>query len=117
MSLPSVEIGRRLREVRESLEIPIASVASALGVPEGTVVEIEAGTLKELPGDYILVLARLYRTDFRYFISSDLDDVEGGVRQVFRSLAAPTPAQKLAIRRFIVFAMGEAEAERLLERA
>jgi Zn-dependent peptidase ImmA (M78 family) len=70
-----------------------------------------------ISGDYILIAARILKTDFRYFISDALDELEKETRQVFRALDAPSPADRLAIRRFMLFCLGEAELEELLSQS
>lgn len=114
MPLTPKEIGRRIREVAEEVGVGRAEIAQALGVDEATISKLEMGTLEPIPGDYILVIARLLKTDFRYFISSDLDDVEAETKKLFRKLAAPTPSDFLAIRRFVSFCMSEKDLEALL---
>lgn len=114
MALSPKEIGRRIREVAEEVGVGKAKIADALGVDQETISKLEMGTLDPIPGDYILVIARLLQTDFRYFISSDLDDVEAETKKLFRKLAAPTPSDFLAIRRFVSFCMSEKDLEALL---
>lgn len=114
MALSPKEIGRRIREVREQVGVEVSQIAEALGVDEKTVLKLENGVLPTIPGDYILVIARFLQSDFRYFISNELDDVEKETRQVFRSLSKPTPADLFAIRRFISFCMSEKDLESLL---
>ncbi|MGO8854957.1 MAG: helix-turn-helix domain-containing protein [Steroidobacteraceae bacterium] len=114
MALPAEEIGRRIRIVREQVGTPRSALAEALGTDEETVGRLEAGTLVRLPGDYVLIAARLLRTDFRYFISTELDDVEEETRQVYRAMNDPSPADRRAIRRFINFCTNEWELEDLL---
>lgn len=115
MAFPKPEIGRRIREVREQLAVPREEMAAACGVDVLLIERLEEGTLDPVPGDYILIAARLLKTDFRYFISTALDDIEDETRQVYRALAEPTPDDLLAIRRFILFCTSEAELETLLE--
>lgn len=114
MALSPKEIGRRIREVADEVGVGKAEIADALGVGQETISKLEMGTLDPIPGDYILVIARLLKTDFRYFISSDLDDVEAETRKLFRKLAAPSPSDFLAIRRFVSFCMSEKDLEALL---
>ena len=114
MALSPKEIGRRIREVAEEVGVGRAEMADALGVDQNTISKLEMGTLDPIPGDYVLVIARLLKTDFRYFISSDLDDVEAETKKLFRKLAAPTPSDFLAIRRFVSFCMSEKDLEALL---
>jgi Zn-dependent peptidase ImmA (M78 family)/transcriptional regulator with XRE-family HTH domain len=115
MALPLLEIGKRIRKVREETGIARAALAVALGVDEITVDRMEAGTLEDLPGDFILIAGRVLRTDFRYFISTDLDSVEEETRQIFRAIKEPSANDRLAIRRFINFCTAEWELEKLLE--
>ncbi len=114
MALAVNEIGRRIRSVREQLGIPRSGLAQALGINEATVERLEAGTLADLPGDYILIAARLLQTDFRYFISTELDDLEEETRQVYRAMQDPSAPDRRAIRRFINFSTNEWELEELL---
>ena len=114
MALPPDEIGRRIRAVREELGVSLQDLASACGTTDATFSQLEAGTLEPVPGDYILIAARLLKTDFRYFISDVLDDVERETRQLFRAMEEPRPADLLALRRFMFFCMAEQELETLI---
>ncbi|MFI5366001.1 MAG: helix-turn-helix domain-containing protein [Candidatus Binatia bacterium] len=114
MALPPQEIGRRIRETREQVGLSVADLASALGVDPIAVERLEEGTLDPVPGDYVLIAARLLHTDFRYFISEELDDVERTTRRVFRNLTNPRPADLLAIRRFVSLCICENDLEQLL---
>lgn len=115
MPLPHEEIGRRIHHVRKEIGISDQEMAVALGVGIEVVRRLEEGTLQPIPGDYILIIAQLLKTDFRYFISRDYDDVEEGVRKLFRALADPKPSDLRALRRFILFSACESELEFLLE--
>ncbi|MDH5641373.1 MAG: ImmA/IrrE family metallo-endopeptidase [Nitrospira sp.] len=89
-------------------------MAQALGVDAGVVRQIEEGTLDPLPGDYVLIAARVLLTDFRYFISIELDSIEEETRRVYRALSQPKPSDLFAIRRFMAMSLAEAELENLL---
>lgn len=115
MPLSHGEIGRRIKRVREELGVATEALAEACGTLPSTITSLEAGTLDPVPGDYILIASRVLRTDFRYFVSDLLDDVEENTRQVFRSLTTPKPPDLMAIRRFMMFCMAEQELETLLE--
>jgi len=114
MSLANDEIGRRIRTVREELGLSLHELASACGTTDATFGRLEAGELDPVPGDYILIAARLLKTDFRYFVSNALDDVEREARKLFRAMNQPTPKDLLAVRRFMLFCMAEQELEELL---
>lgn len=113
--LPLPEIGRRIRTLREELDISRADLATACGVSEDVIEQLEAGRLEQVPGDYILIAARLLKVDFRWFISEDLDAIEQGTRRIFRALSPDTaPRDRVAIRRFVGFCLNESELEELL---
>ncbi|HVC94728.1 MAG TPA: XRE family transcriptional regulator [Pirellulales bacterium] len=114
MAFEKVEIGRRIRSVREELGVSVQDLAAACGAAESTITRLETGTLDPVPGDYILIAARLLKTDFRYFISDVLDDVERETRRLFRAMDEPRPADLRALRRFMLFCMAEHEMEILL---
>ncbi|MBD3675683.1 MAG: ImmA/IrrE family metallo-endopeptidase [Planctomycetaceae bacterium] len=94
--------------------MPVSSVAGALNVNEATVLALENGQLDPIPGDYILIVSKLLETDFRYFISTDLDETEDRTRQIFRSLKAPNANDAFAIRRFVAMCVSERDLEVLL---
>lgn len=114
MALPLVEIGERIRKIRTELAIPTNAIASALGTSEKVVTEIEEGRLLDLPGDYILIISHILKTDFRYFISHELDAVEQETQQIYRHLSKPSPDDFFSIRKFISYGLNEAELEELL---
>ena len=114
MALPPQEIAKRLRALREEVGVSIDELATACGITPAAYSKLEAGTMDLISGDYVLIAARILKTDFRYFISDALDELEKETRQVFRALDAPSPADRLAIRRFMLFCLGEAELEELL---
>jgi Zn-dependent peptidase ImmA (M78 family)/transcriptional regulator with XRE-family HTH domain len=116
MALTPVEIGRRIRRVRTETGISAVDFAAALGVAEMTVSALEEGRLEPVPGDYVLIAARLFNTDFRYFISDVLDDVEAQSQKLFRALSNLSPQDLLAIRRFLSLCLRESELESLLGR-
>lgn len=115
MALPHGEIGRRIREVRKELGVSLETLADACGVTSSTIENLEVGTLDPVPGDFILIASRVLKTDFRFFISDLLDDVEKNTHQVFRSLTHPQTSDLMAIRRFMMFCMAEQELETLLD--
>ena len=50
MALGPKEIGRRIREVREQVGVEVSQIAGALGVDERTVLKLEDGELRSIPG-------------------------------------------------------------------
>lgn len=115
MPLPPTEIGSRIRTIREDLGKTRDELAEVLGVSPAVVASLEAGTLDPVPGDYVLLAARFLATDFRYFISRDLDSVEAEARRLLRALAGPSAEDRLAMKRFVGFCQNEVELGRLLD--
>jgi Zn-dependent peptidase ImmA (M78 family)/transcriptional regulator with XRE-family HTH domain len=114
MPLHTSEIGRRIRQVREETGVTVSELARALGLDDAAVVSLEAGRIDPLPGDYVLIAARVLNTDFRYFITDQLDEVEDRTRKLFRALSNLTPADLLAIRRFLSLCLRESELEEVM---
>lgn len=112
MAFEPVEIGRR---IREGVGIRRVELATACRVDENTISKLESGTLVPVPGDYVLIAARLLKTDFQYFISDALDDLERQTNQVFRALSDPKNTDLRAIRRFMLFCMAENDLELFLD--
>ena len=109
--LTNSEIGQRIRRAREEGGVPRARLAEALGVDESIISQLEDGTLDPLPGDYVLIAARALTKDFRSFISTDLDEIEEQTQRVYRALTEPSPADLLAVRRFIAMCTVEHDLE------
>lgn len=62
----------------------------------------------------MLIAARVLSTDFRYFVSNELDGLEEETRRVYRALSKPKPSDLFAVRRFMVMSLAESELEQLL---
>jgi Zn-dependent peptidase ImmA (M78 family)/DNA-binding XRE family transcriptional regulator len=116
MALPHGEIGRRIRAVREQIGLSQENLAEMAGISASELQNLESGSLPSFPGDLILIVARALKTDFRYFILREIDDVETGTRNVYRALSDPSPSDRLAIRRFVSFCINECDLEALLGR-
>lgn len=65
-----VTLGSKLSEYRVQLELSVEEVSAALHISPGRLCSIEAGAL-EPTGDEVLMLADLYKCDFKYFISNE----------------------------------------------
>ncbi len=70
MALDLLELGAKLRRYREQLQLPTAEVAAATGIEEARLREFEAGTTSPT-GDEILIVADLYKCDYRFFVSNE----------------------------------------------
>jgi Zn-dependent peptidase ImmA (M78 family)/transcriptional regulator with XRE-family HTH domain len=114
-SLTNAEIGRRIAQKRESAGISRKDLATALGITADDVERVESGRYDDLPGDFVLIAARVLRTDFRYFVTYELDDEDAQTHRVYRALAEPTVDDEFRLRLFFHFATGEAELRSLLD--
>lgn len=70
MALDLLELGAKLRRYREQLQLLTAEVAVATGIEEARLQDFEGGTTSPT-GDEILILADLYKCDYRFFVSNE----------------------------------------------
>lgn len=83
MAIDQIELGRRIRQARESCAMTQDEVAQKLGVSRSVVVQIEQGK-RPISGLELQTLAYLFARDIREFLADDFaeDDV---VHALFRS--------------------------------
>jgi Zn-dependent peptidase ImmA (M78 family)/transcriptional regulator with XRE-family HTH domain len=83
MAIDQIELGRRIRQARESCAMTQEEVAEKLGVSRSIVVQIEQGK-RPISGLELQTLAYLFARDIREFLADEFaeDDV---VRALFRS--------------------------------
>jgi Zn-dependent peptidase ImmA (M78 family)/transcriptional regulator with XRE-family HTH domain len=83
MAIDQIELGRRIRQARESCAITQDEVAEKLGVSRSVVVQIEQGK-RPISGLELQTLAYLFARDIREFLADEFaeDDV---VHALFRS--------------------------------
>ncbi|OKH55579.1 hypothetical protein NIES2101_04145 [Calothrix sp. HK-06] len=93
-------LGRKLKDARESLLITPQNSASRLKVSLQEYLDIEAGT-NRITGDQLLLLAVLYRRDFRYFVAGDYLSAESQVQEMFRHNAELSQRDRVAIQEFV----------------
>lgn len=70
MALDLQELGAKLRKYRQQLQLQTAEVAAATGIEDARLRDFEAGTTSPT-GDEILILADLYKCDYRFFVSNE----------------------------------------------
>jgi transcriptional regulator with XRE-family HTH domain len=70
MPLDLQELGAKLRRYREQLQLLTSEVAAATGIEDARLQAFEAGTATPT-GDEILILADVYRCDYRFFVSNE----------------------------------------------
>jgi transcriptional regulator with XRE-family HTH domain len=111
MAFDYAVLGRKLREARESLLIAPQDSASHLQISLQEYLDIEVGR-NRITGDQLVLLAALYRRDFRYFVTGDYQSAESQVQEMFRRNAALSQSDRVAIQEFVRLC----EYEHFLER-
>lgn len=100
MTTTRPEIAERLRAVRESLGFTQAEVAKALGVHRPTISEIEAGR-RAVTSEELYRLAKLYAVSVGQLLGDPAPGESEVLRVLFRKDGLETPAERVAVRRFI----------------
>ncbi len=99
MSFDFATLGGKLRQARESLLIQPAEAAEQLHISEEEYLRIEAGQ-RHVSGDEVIVLATLYRRDFRYFVTGDYPSVESQIEEMYRKNGTLSRLDRIAIQEF-----------------
>ncbi len=100
MSFDFKVLGEKLREARTSLTIEVAEAAHEIGVDEGKYRLIEQGGTG-VTGDQLVILARLFRRDFRFFVTGRYPSAESQVKQLFRRYSQLSKSDRIAIQEFV----------------
>ena len=111
MAFDYAVLGRKLKDARESLLIAPQDCASHLQISLEEYLDIEVGR-NRITGDQLVLLAALYRRDFRYFVTGDYPSAESQVQEMFRRNAALSQKDRVAIQEFVRLC----EYEHFLER-
>jgi len=93
-------LGRKLKDARESLLIAPQDSASHLQISLQEYLDIEVGR-NRITGDQLVLLAALYRRDFRYFVTGDYPSAESQIQEMFRRNAALSKSDRVAIQEFV----------------
>jgi len=100
MAFDYAVLGRKLKDARESLLISPQDSSSYLKISLQNYLDIEAGR-NRITGDQLVLLAVLYRRDFRYFVTGDYPSAESQVQEMFRRNAALSKSDRVAIQEFV----------------
>lgn len=111
MAFDYAVLGKKLKDARESLLITPQESALRLQIDWQEYLDIETGRIR-ITGDQLVLLAVMYRRDFRYFVTGDYPSAESEVQEMFRQNAALSKSDRIAIQEFIRLC----EYEDLLER-
>jgi Zn-dependent peptidase ImmA (M78 family) len=110
------EIGARIARKRAEGDIRPDDLARSMGISLEDLRRLERGEFADPPGDWILLAARKLDVDFRYLVTTELDEEEETIQRLYRSMKGPSVRDEVAIRRFLGFAVAEAELRELLGR-
>lgn len=100
MAFDYVVLGRKLKDARESLLITPQDSALRLQISVQEYLDIEAG-INRITGDQLVLLAVMFRRDFRYFVTGDYRSAESQIQEMFRRNAALSQSDRIAIQEFI----------------
>lgn len=100
MAFDYAVLGRKLKDARESLLVTPQDSALRLQISLQEYLEIEAGR-NRITGDQLVLLAALYRRDFRYFVTGDYPSAESQVQEMFRRNAVLSQSDRIAIQEFV----------------
>lgn len=114
MALTRKQIGKRLRDVRESIGFTQAQVARRLRIHRPTVTEIEAGR-RAVSSEELYRFSELYATPVAELLADPSPTVASAIEVLYRREGAERPETQVAIRAFIERCRAEHELEELLE--
>jgi Zn-dependent peptidase ImmA (M78 family)/DNA-binding XRE family transcriptional regulator len=100
MSFDYKLLGRKLKEARVSLRIEPKEAAEYIGCSEMEYLKIEAGDAF-INGDHLVLLAKLYFRDFRYFVTGDYPSAESQIKELFRRNEQLSKGDRIAIQKFV----------------
>jgi len=93
-------LGRKLKEAREDLLISPQASASRLQINLEEYLDIEEGKNK-ITGDQLVLLAALYRSDFREFVTGNYPSAKSQIKEMFRRNATLSQSDRIAIQEFV----------------
>lgn len=98
-------LGARLRESRELLQLTQAEVGQALGIQRTAVHAMEAGTRKVNAGE-LQQLARLYRRPITWLLGEEEPATDDEVQALYRVAQGLTDADRAQVLEFARFLAG-----------
>ena len=106
MAYDHIKIAQKLLRSRNNMGLDKAEVSILAGIDVARIEALESGTV-EPSGDEILILADIYKEDFRYFISNQNLSSAETVDELYRLNGSITNADKQAIQSFIFHSANE----------
>lgn len=106
MAYDNHKIAQKLLRSRNNMGLSKADVSNLAGIDVARIDVLESGTV-EPSGDEILILADVYKEDFRYFISNQNLSSAETVDELYRLNGSITNTDKRAIQSFIFHSANE----------
>ncbi len=106
MAYDILKIAHKLLRSRNNMGLSKAEVAGLAGIDVARIELLESGTV-EPSGDEILILADIYKEDFRFFISNQILSSAETVDELYRLNGSITNKDKRAIQTFIFHSVNE----------
>lgn len=103
-----VALGKRLREVREYLNLPQQYVADKLGIARSAISDIERG-VRKVDSLELKKLSKLYMYPVSYFLGEEKPDEP--IRALARAVVDLTDKDRAEVLRFAQFLRFSADAE------
>lgn len=100
MSFDFKLLGKKLKEARESLMMDASESAAFINLSERDYLQVEKGEL-EIQGDEIILLAKLFRRNFRYFVTGDYPSAESQINELFRQNSSLSRLDRISIQEFV----------------
>lgn len=114
MPVKLIELGTRIRGMREVLSYSLAEASQATGISQDRLNSIEAGSL-EPTGDEVLILASFFECDFKLLVDSSQPRPNGPAEILFRRYGESFTSQdRRAIQEFIHLCQIEESIELLV---
>jgi len=108
-----VELGRRLREAREYLNLSQQYVADKTGIPRSAISDIERG-IRKVDSLELKKFSKLYLYPMSYFLGED--ELDEGVRALARAVTDLTDHDRAEVLRYAQFLRFSAVAEKRQQR-
>ena len=106
MAYDHIKIAQKLLRSRNNMGLDKAEVSNLAGIDVARIEALESGIV-EPSGDEILILADIYKEDFRYFISNQNLSSAETVDELYRLNGSITNTDKQAIQSFIFHSANE----------
>lgn len=107
-------LGNKLKEARENQQYEISEVAEYIDKSAIDYHKIETGDYITLEGDTLVLLAKLFKIDFRYLVTGNYPSAESQITKLFRQNSELSKRDRRAIQAFIRLCETKNDIEKML---